>query len=113
MPRLVKDPLPEARARHIDRLISTLATNSLFTESALHLDPTKALRVVPFHAHSLHNVEVPTGDPLVMRPARFNRRHWITFSGAIQELESLLGDPSTRESQIEELLSVTRCSCAG
>lgn len=91
------------REQLLSTFLESIASNSLLSEVALMTEGDR-IRVVPLHAGALY--ELDTGsESLTIRPARPGKGpQWRRFSTAIAELEQLINEPGTDESEIEELL---------
>jgi hypothetical protein len=91
------------RAAILDQFLSGIAANSLLAELAIVVE-ARSVRVVPYHAHSLHQVETPKDDLVLVRPGRASERYWATFAEDLARLEALLNEPDVTEKQIERAL---------
>lgn len=92
------------QAAYLDNILRGFACNSILTEVAIQVDGDGA-RVIPYHAHSLH--EVPSGlatDIVHLRPGRVSGNYVRRFREQIDELERMIASPQVREADIQFLL---------
>lgn len=91
------------RTRLLDEFLTGIASNSLLVELGIHVERDR-VSVIPYHAHSVHNVEDVSDGLVLVRPARRHAGYVASFHRDLARLERLLNDPNVRERQIEEAL---------
>jgi hypothetical protein len=102
MERLMQD-VEEERRGILSSFLTKIATNSLFSHIALHLEGDR-IRVVPYHGHGVHNIEA-ANELIAVRPSRVGAvTQWARLAPAIARLEELLNTPGVKEGDIERLL---------
>jgi hypothetical protein len=91
------------QAAKLQAFLSGIASNSLLTELAIFVE-RDAVKVIPYHAHSVHHVEDSHDGVVLVRPARVNQKFWRRFQRDLVTLETLLSRPDVSEREIESLL---------
>jgi hypothetical protein len=97
------EAIEDGRFATLRNFLESIAIHSTLVELALFADGD-GITVVPYHAHSLHQVHSSADDLVLVRPGRVNRRYWRRFQRQLDELEALINAPRVKEREIEVLL---------